>query len=183
MVAEQVRLVVGERISERICEQIADVHVPQVVEQIIEVPKMAEQMLDVLVLEILEQLVKWPSTISEDRIQERTAERIVDIPVPQDVEELVEVSRVSQDMIQQRSVEQTDETPDFSFAANIIEKLVTQTQGKTQQVVNTRVQHVVPLLQIVKKTVEVPEGALKRKSNGGKKSKNKGGIKSKSMRR
>ena len=33
MVAEQFRLVVGERISERICEQIADVHV-QVVEQI-----------------------------------------------------------------------------------------------------------------------------------------------------
>ena len=32
----------SEQISERICEQIADVHVPQVVEQIIEVPKMAE---------------------------------------------------------------------------------------------------------------------------------------------
>ena len=29
-----------------------------------------------------------------------------------------------------------------------------------QQVVNTRVQHVVPLLQIVKKTVEVPEVPL-----------------------
>ena len=74
MVAEQFRLVVGERISERICEQIADVHVPQVVEQIIEVPKMAEQILDVLVLETVEQSVKLPSTISEDRIQERTAQ-------------------------------------------------------------------------------------------------------------
>ena len=78
MVAEQFRLVVGERISERICEQISDVHVPQVVEQIIEVPKMAEQILDVLVLETGEQSVKLPSTVSEDRIQERTAERIAD---------------------------------------------------------------------------------------------------------
>ena len=94
MVAEQFRLVVGERISERTCEQIADVQVPQVVEQIIEVPKMVEQILDVLVLETVGQSVKLPSTVSEDRIQERTAERIADIPVPQVVEELVEVSKV-----------------------------------------------------------------------------------------
>ena len=95
MVAEQFRstLVVGERISESICEQIADVHVPHFVEQIIEVPKMAEQILDVLVPETVEQSVKLPSTVSEDRIEERTAERIADIPVPQVVEELVEVSR------------------------------------------------------------------------------------------
>ena len=51
-------------------------------------------------------------------------------------------------------MEQTDETLDISFAAKIIEKLVTQTQGKT------RVQHVVPLLQIVKETVEFPEVPL-----------------------
>ena len=123
-------------------------------------PKMAEQILDVLVPDMVEQLVKLPNTVSQDRIRQRTVEQIVDIPVPQDVEELVEVSRVSQDKIQQRFVEQTDETPDISFAAKIIEKLVTQTQGKTQQVVNTRVQHVVPLLQIVKKTVEFPEVPL-----------------------
>ena len=67
---------------------------PQVVEQIIEVPKTAEHILDVLVPETVEQSVKLPSTVSEDRIQERTAERIADIPVPQVVEELVEVSRV-----------------------------------------------------------------------------------------
>ena len=60
---------------------------PQVVEQIIEVPKMAEEIPDVLVPEMVEQLVKLPKTVSEDRIQQRTAERIVDIPVPQDVEE------------------------------------------------------------------------------------------------
>ena len=47
-----------EQIPEKICEQIADVHVSQVVEQIIEVPKMAEQILDVLVPEMVEQLAK-----------------------------------------------------------------------------------------------------------------------------
>ena len=53
------------------------------------------------------------------------------------MEELVEVSRVfPQDRIQQRFVEQTDETPDISLAEKIVEKPVTQTQGNTQQVVN-----------------------------------------------
>ena len=59
---------------------------PQVVGQVLEVPKISsqdrdlhgtvEQILDVLVPETVEQSVKLPSTISEDRIQERTAERI-----------------------------------------------------------------------------------------------------------
>ena len=104
--------------------------------------------------------MKLPKTESDDRTQQRTAECIVNIPVSQNVVELVEVSRVLQDRIQQRFVEQTDETPDLSFAEKIIEKPVTQTQGKTQQVVNKRVQHAVPLLQIVKKTVDVPEVPL-----------------------
>ena len=58
----------SEKISERICEWIADVHASQIVEQIIEVPKMAEQVLDVPVLETVEQSVKLPSTVSDDRI-------------------------------------------------------------------------------------------------------------------
>ena len=56
MVAEHSVWPPQEQIPEKICEQIADVHVPQVVEQIIEVPKMAEQILDVLVPEMVEQL-------------------------------------------------------------------------------------------------------------------------------
>ena len=79
----------SEKISERICEWIADVHASQIVEQIIEVPKLAEEILDVLVPEMVEQLVKLPKTASEDRIQQRTAEHIADISVPQDVEELI----------------------------------------------------------------------------------------------
>ena len=67
---------------------------PQVVEQIIEVPKMVEEILDVLVPEIVEQLTKLPKTVSEDGTQQRTAERIADIPVLQGVEELVDVSEV-----------------------------------------------------------------------------------------
>ena len=152
------------------CEWIADVHVPQVVKRTIEVPKMAEQILDVLVPEMVEQ--KLPETVSDDRIQQRTAEHLADIPVPQDVKELVEVSEVfPQDRSQQCFLEQINETPDVSFAEKVFETPVTQ----TQQVVNTSVQHVfntvevekhinqgtrhveIPLLQIVKKTVEVPE--------------------------
>ena len=117
-------------------------------------PKMAEEILDVFVPEMVEQLVKLPKTVSEDGIQQRTAERIADIPVPQTVEELVEVCRVfPQDRSHQCFVEQTDETPDISFAEKIVERPVTQTQGKTQQVVNTRVQHVVN----AEKTIKIPQ--------------------------
>ena len=82
-----------ERISEKICEQIVAVHVPQVFVQVLEVPKISsrdrilqgtvEQILDVPVPEMVEQLVNLPNTVSQDSIQERTAERIADIPVPQ----------------------------------------------------------------------------------------------------
>ena len=102
-----------------------------------------------------EQLVEAPTVLSPLR----TAERIVDIPVPQDVEELVEVSRVfPQGRIQQRFVEQTDETPDISLGEKIVEK-----PG------NTRVQHVVdtvktgevPLLQFTDKVGDIPVVALR----------------------
>ena len=101
----------------------------QVIEQIIEVSKKAE-MFDVLVPDIVDQLVKLPNTVSQERIRQRTVEQIVDFPVPKDVEELVEVSRVS-------------------HTAEIIEKFVIQTRGKTRQVVN------IPLLQFNDKVVEM----------------------------
>ena len=57
-----------------------DVHVPQVVGQVLEVPKTAsrdqtlqdtvERVVDVPVPEMVEQLVKLPKTVSEDGIQE-----------------------------------------------------------------------------------------------------------------
>ena len=63
---------------------------------------------------------------------------------------------------QQRFVEQTDETPDISIAEKIVERLVTQMQGKTQQVVNTRVQTMeVSLLQSIVKVVDIPVVAMR----------------------
>ena len=62
------------------------------------------------------------------------------------MEELAEVSRVfSQDRIQQRAMEQT--TPAISLAGKIVEMPVTR---KTQQVVNTHVQHVVNTVEVEK---------------------------------
>ena len=167
MVAEQVRHVVGERISERICEQIADVYVPQVVKRTIEVPKMAEQILDVPVPEMVEQ--KLPETVSDDRIQQRTVEHIAVIPVPQDVKELVVVFRVfSQDRIQERTVEQT--IPVISLAETIVVVPVIQMQGTTQRSVNTHVQHVANAVEmekpkIIERTVQRKKFIIQEKIN------------------
>ena len=105
MVAERGTPLPQKQTSEKICEQIVDVHVPQIVGQVLEVPKTAcrdrslectaEQILDVLVPEMAKQLVEVPETISPDRIQQRTVEQIVDAQVPQAVEELAEVSGFS----------------------------------------------------------------------------------------
>ena len=59
-----------------------------------------------------------------------------------------------QDRIQQRLVEQTIETPDITLAEKIVEGPVTQTQGKTQLVVNTSVQHVVNALEVEKHIIQ-----------------------------
>ena len=128
-----------------------------------------EQTLDVPVPEMVKQLVEVPNPVSEDRTPQRTVEHIVGIPVPQFVEELAEVFRVfSQDRIQQRAVEQT--IPATSLAEKIVEVPVVQTQGKTQQGVNTHVQHVDGTVEVEKhiiqekinqvtKHIEVPTGA------------------------
>ena len=79
------------------------------------------------------------------------AEQILDVFVPEMVEQKLP-NTVPQDRIRQRTVE----TPDVNVAEKIVERHVIQ----TQQVVNKRVQHVVPLVLIVKKTVEVPEVPL-----------------------
>ena len=54
-----------------------------------------EQILDVPVPEMVEQLVKLPKTVSEDGIQQPTVEQIVDILDPQDVEEPAEFFKAS----------------------------------------------------------------------------------------
>ena len=82
--------------------------------------------------------------------------QIVDVPVPQVVEDLVEVSKVfPQNRIQQRFVEQTVETLALSLAVKITEVPVIQTQRKTQQIVNTDVQHVVNTVEVEKAIIQV----------------------------
>ena len=99
---------------------------------------------------------KLPKTVSENRIQERTVEHIAaDIPVLQVAEELMEASKVFlKDRIQQRFTEQTIDTLGISLAEKIVEGPVTQTQGKTQQVVNTSAQHVVNALEVEKHIIQ-----------------------------
>ena len=122
-----------------------------------------EQTLDVTMPEMVKQLVEVPKIISQDRIQQRTVKQIVGIPVPQVVEEVVEVCKVSsQDRVQQRFGRQIIETPSISLAEKIVEMPVTQTREETQQVANTHVQHIintvrVEILKIIKKTVEGPQ--------------------------
>ena len=145
------KTVFQEQISERICKQI--------VEQAAEAPKTssrdrtlqraAEQIPNVPVPEMVTQLMEVPETVSQDRITQRTVEQIVDAPVPQAVQELADVFRVfSQDRIQQRIVEQT--IPATSLAEMIIEVPVIQTPERTQQVVNTSVQHIVDTVEVEK---------------------------------
>ena len=78
-------------------------------------------------------------------------EQIVDIPVPQVVVVLVEVFTVfSQDRNQQRFAEQIFQTLATSLTVKIIEVPVIRTQEKTQQLVNTHVQHVVNTVEVEK---------------------------------
>ena len=63
--------------------------------------------------------------------------------------------------VQQCLMEQTIESPVVSLADKIVEMPVTQTQEKTQQVVNTHVQYVVNTVKvekpgIIKQTVQKP---------------------------
>ena len=117
----------------------------------------AEQIPKVPVPEMVTQSAEVPETVSRDGVQQRTVEQIVDAPVPQVVEELAGVSRVfSQDRIQQRAVEQAIENPAVSLVEKIVEIPVT---WKTQQGVNTHVQHVVNTVEVerpklVKETVQ-----------------------------
>ena len=112
-----------------------------------------------------------PKTVSQDRIQQRIVEQIADVPVPQVVEELVEVSKVfTQDRVQQRFVEQTIETLAISPAVKIVEVLVIRTQEKTQQVVTTHVQHIVNTVEvekpkIIKETVQRKKPIIQEKIN------------------
>ena len=69
--------------QDRNVEQITDVHVPQIMEEFVEVAKIAKQ----------------------ERVQQRTVKEIVDVPVAQFLEEIVEViETISQERISERDI-------------------------------------------------------------------------------
>ena len=99
-------------------------------------------------------------------------EQIVDAPVPagrgRTGGELLRF--VSQDRIQQRAVEQIIENPANSVAEMIVEVPVIQTPERTQQVVNTHVQHVVNAVEaekpkIIELTVQRKKPIIQEKMN------------------
>ena len=92
-----------------------------------------------------------PKTVSQNRTQQQTEEQVINAPVPQVVEELVEVSKVfSQNRVEQRLGGQIVENPAISLAGKIDEVPVSETHEKTQQVANTHAQHVVNTVKVEK---------------------------------
>ena len=72
--------------------------------------------------------VEVSKIVSQDRIQQRTAEQITDTPVPQVAEEVIEMFNMfSQDRVQQRMVAQTTETPSTSLDEEIMEHTIEET--------------------------------------------------------
>ena len=82
------KVVSSKRMSERICEHVVDVSVPQVVEQLFVVPKISSQtescsvpwnrFLAVPATVVVKKLVEVPKFVSQDRILQRTLEQISD---------------------------------------------------------------------------------------------------------
>ena len=148
-----------DKVSDGLVVQVE--HVPQ--------SQVAEETIEILQLDAVEKIVE--TTEIQDRIQQRTVEQIVDTPVPRDVEEPAEFFKAfSQNRVQQHSRGQIIETPVVSLAEKIVEVPVIQAQGKTQQAMNTHVQHVVNAVEaemprIIKETVQRKKPILNEKIN------------------
>ena len=135
----------------------------------------AEKTVEIPQLDVVEKIVETPEIQTghgtQDRIQQRNVEQIVDTPVLPVVEQLAEASKVfSQDRVQQSSMEQIIENPAFSLAEKIVEMPVSQTREETQQVANTHVQHVVNAVEtempnIIKETVQSKKPIINEKFN------------------
>ena len=90
-----------------------------------------DRMIDVSIEE-----TKIPKIVSQDKIPQRTAEQVMDIPVPQVTEESIEMFNVlSQDRVQQRNVEHITETSAVSLAEEIAERTVEKTNVPVSHVI------------------------------------------------
>ena len=88
------------------------------------------------------QEAKVPKIVSQNRIPQRTAEQVMDIPVPEVAEEVIEMFNVfSQDRVQQRRVEQITETPAVSIVEEIMERTIEETIN-------------IPIPHVMEKTIE-----------------------------
>ena len=174
-IVEVIKVVLPERISERIREQIVDVLVPRAVEQVTEVAEIRE--ISVLAETIEEKMVRVETLavevekmrselfeteravmanggiLSRDRILQRSADQILDVPVLEKVKQLVEVPEtVSRDGVQQRTVEQIVDAP-----VPQVEELAEVSKVFSQDGIQQRiVEQTIPAIPLAEKIVELP---------------------------
>ena len=96
-------------------------------------------------------------------VSERIDELIVGVPVPQNVEVIVEAKLFSQRRAQHRTVEQVVDVPVRQFMEEIIEVMAVVCPERVSERIEEQV--VVPVPKVVEKSVDVP-GSQIRKENG-----------------
>jgi len=111
--------------------------------------------LDFLARRLLDRVKMYQSPLSsKERVQQRTVEQVVDVPVPQVVEEVIEVAKViPQERVQQRTVEQVVDVPVPQIVEEILEQVV---DVPVPQVVEEVVEiaKVIPQERVQQRTVE-----------------------------
>ena len=148
----------------RLARRIADVLVPQIMEEIVEIVKVifqeqiaeriCEQIVDVDGSQVAEQDTEVPKTPSRDRTLQCAAEQIPNVPVLEMVEQLVEVPEtISQDRIQQRTVEQIVDFPVPQAVQELAEVCRIFSQDRIQQ---RTVEQTIPVISLDEKIIEVP---------------------------
>ena len=147
---------VAERGRPRLAEHIADMLVPLITEEIVEVLKTVfqEQISERICKQIVDQVTEVPKTSNRDRTLQCTAEQIFDVPGPEMATQLVEVpENISQDRIQQRTVEQIVDFPVPQVVQELAEVCKIFSQDRIQQ---RTVEQTIPAISLDEKIIEVP---------------------------
>ena len=147
---------VAERGRPRLAEHIADVLVPLITEEIVEVLKTVfqEQISERICKQIVDQVTEVPKTSNRDRTLQCTAEQIFDVPGPEMATQLVEVlENISQDRIQQRTVEQIVDFPVPQAVQELAEVSKIFSQDRIQQ---RTAEQTIPAISLDEKIIEVP---------------------------
>ena len=147
---------VAERGRPRLAEHIADVLLPLITEEIVEVLKTVfqEQISDRICKQIVDQVIEVPKTSNRDRTLQCTAEQIFDVPGPEMATQLVEVPEtVSPDRIQQRTVEQIVDASVPQAVEELAEVFKVFSQDGIQQ---RDIEQTTPATSLAEMIVEVP---------------------------